>query len=165
MDTDIQFLVEDDAWQDVLNTQEDVWRTLIEAALAHAPQRIESAAVSVVLTNDAAIKNLNASYRSKDKPTNVLSFPQIDGWDKPLTPLIPGESVEIGDIILAWGVITAESAEQNKSFADHAAHLLVHGTLHLLGYDHLDDVEAAEMEGLETAILTAHGLADPYVEL
>lgn len=165
MTADIHFLVEDDAWQDVLAAQDSFWRTLIGAALAHAPQSIESVSVSVVLTNDAAIQDLNRTYRNKDKPTNVLSFPQVEAWDEPLTNLIPGESVEIGDIILAWGVIADESAGQKKPFADHAAHLLVHGTLHLLGYDHLDDAGAARMEGLETAILTAHGLADPYIEL
>ena len=112
--------------------------------------------VSLVFTNDAEIRGINAEWRSQDKPTNVLSFPAF-----PLTPgKMPGPM--LGDIIFAEETLTREAAELGKSFDDHLTHLLVHGFLHLFGYDHMDDEEAEKMEGLETRILGELGLSDPY---
>ncbi len=105
--------------------------------------------VSIVLADDAFIQNLNKEYRGKDKPTNVLSFPQ-------------GEPFSLGDIILARETITREAEDQKKSFDDHLSHLTVHGILHLLGFDHEEESEAEEMEALEIEILEKMGLKNPY---
>jgi probable rRNA maturation factor len=120
------------------------------------PEIAGAAELSLVLTDDAEQQGLNRDWRGIDKPTNVLSFPQIE----------PFGAVEglLGDIILARETLEREAAEQGVSFADHFTHLVVHGFLHLLGYDHLEDDEALAMEGLETQILAALGVADPYAE-
>lgn len=119
---------------------------VIEQVLAYLD--IKEAEVSVVLADDNFVQGLNREYRGKDKPTNVLSFPQ----DPPM----------LGDIVLAFETIEREASEQNKDFAAHLTHLLVHGVLHLLGYDHEDDQEASEMEGLEIEILQKMGINNPY---
>ena len=112
--------------------------------------------VSLVFTNDESIRGINAEWRGQDKPTNVLSFPAF-----PLTPgKMPGPM--LGDIIFAEETLTREAADLGKSFDDHLTHLMVHGFLHLFGYDHMDDEEAEKMEGLETRILAELGLSDPY---
>lgn len=103
------------------------------------------------------IQSLNATYRNKDKPTNVLSFPfeAPPGIDLPL----------LGDIVICPDVIEAEAKEQNKPLEHHYAHMVIHGVLHLLGYDHIEDEEAEEMERLEVEILTKLGIDDPYQDL
>lgn len=115
--------------------------------------------VSVRLVDREEIKLLNRDYRHKDEATNVLSFPAgaIDG-------LPAGAVLALGDIVVCAAVVSDEAALQGKSIDAHWAHILVHGTLHLLGYDHETDAEAAEMEGLEIRILTENGVTDPYVE-
>ena len=114
------------------------------------------AEVSVRIVAAAEIQGLNASYRQQDKPTNVLSFP-ADATAQP-----GGEPVLLGDVVVCAPVVRAEALEQGKPLADHWAHMLVHGTLHLLGYDHQADTEAARMEGLETTVLEGCGIANPY---
>jgi probable rRNA maturation factor len=113
--------------------------------------------VSVRVVDVDEMQTLNRDYRDKDKPTNVLSFPagEIDG-------LPADEGSSLGDVVICAAIVRDEAAEQGKSLADHWGHMLVHGTLHLLGHDHLTDAEATEMEGLEVKILTSHGVADPY---
>ena len=103
------------------------------------------------------MRTLNRDYRGRDKVTNVLSFPagDIDG-------LPAGAAQLLGDIVVCAAVVGEEAARQGKAAGDHWAHMLVHGTLHLLGFDHKSAAEAADMEGLEAHILTAQGLADPY---
>ena len=120
--------------------------------------------ISVRLTTDEEVQTLNAQYRQKDKPTNVLSFPmvQADLLDTIDQNSDDGE-VLLGDIVLAHGVCAREAAEKNISIEDHATHLIVHGTLHLLGYDHMEDHEAEAMERIETDALTSLGLEDPYL--
>jgi probable rRNA maturation factor len=117
--------------------------------------------ISVRLTGDEQVRELNAHWRGKDRPTNVLSFPMAETYE-----LQDGNVVEkellLGDIILAHGVCEAEAAEKSVPFEEHAAHLLVHGTLHLLGYDHHDAAEAADMESREVRALARLGIADPY---
>ena len=108
------------------------------------------AEISVVLADDDFVHILNKQYRSKDKPTNVLSF--------------ENEGVCAGDIVVAYGVLTREAREQHKSFRSHLAHLLVHGTLHLQKYDHLTEKQAQKMESLETKIMQKLGYPDPYQE-
>ncbi len=119
--------------------------------------------ISIRLTTDEEVQTLNAQYRQKDKPTNVLSFPMVqpdllDG----IANTDDGE-VLLGDIALARGVCEREAAEKGISVEDHATHLIVHGTLHLLGYDHLEDGEADAMEAIEIDALAALGLSDPYL--
>jgi probable rRNA maturation factor len=130
---------------------------LAERAIAAALARAEVSGaleVSLLLTDDAEQQELNRDHRGKDSPTNVLSFPA--GFVPPAGPR------PLGDISLALETVIREAEEQDKSVADHLSHLLVHGTLHLLGYDHGDDVEAEEMEALEREILAGLGVADPY---
>ncbi len=129
------------------------------ARLALASYSVE---VSVRFTGDEEVRQLNAAYRHKDKPTNVLSFPMVQSdLIEALGNTDDGEAL-LGDIVLASGVVRAEAAEKGIAVADHASHLVVHGMLHLLGYDHGSDVEAEHMESTEVAALAVLGLADPY---
>lgn len=119
--------------------------------------------VAVRLTSDEEVHTLNRQYRGKDKPTNVLSFPMIqpDLLDAVTQNSDDGEVI-LGDIVLAHGVCATEAGERNVSVEDHASHLIVHGVLHLLGYDHMGDAEAEAMEEMERAALAKLGLHDPY---
>ncbi len=119
--------------------------------------------VSIRLTSDEEVHALNNQYRGKDKPTNVLSFPMVqpDLIDTVSQNSDDGE-VLLGDIVLAHGVCVAEAAERGISAEDHASHLIVHGTLHLLGYDHMSDDEGDAMEAIERDALATLGIADPY---
>lgn len=121
--------------------------------------------ISLLGCNDARIAELNADFRGKPQPTNVLSWPsrergaQVAGG----MPRLPGrDTVELGDIAIAYETCAAEAAAAGRDLSDHALHLLVHGTLHLLGFDHERDADAALMEGLEIEILGKLGVADPY---
>jgi probable rRNA maturation factor len=119
--------------------------------------------ISVKFTDDNEVQSLNAAYRAKDKPTNVLSFPMFEADLLPALAATAGGEVLLGDIVLAQGVCAREAAEKGVSVADHATHLVVHGMLHLLGYDHEQGDEAAEaMEAIERAALAGLGIADPY---
>jgi probable rRNA maturation factor len=120
--------------------------------------------VSVRFTGDEDVRTLNAAWRGKDKPTNVLSFPMLE--TDALESLAAAEDGEalLGDIVLAHGICAKEAGEKGASVADHAAHLVVHGMLHLLGYDHEQgDEEAERMERVERDALASLGVADPYV--
>ncbi len=113
--------------------------------------------MSVLLADDATVQTLNRTWRNKDKPTNVLSFPAADG------PIQPGMARPLGDVVLAYDTLVRESTEQSKPFEHHFAHLLVHGTLHLLGQDHeTGEAEADAMEALEVAALRTLGIPNPY---
>ena len=109
--------------------------------------------IAVLLTSDAAIRTMNATWRGIDKPTNVLSFPAVES-----------EGAHLGDIAIACETVERESASENKTFLDHLAHLSIHGYLHLIGFDHETDREAERMEQLETRILASLGIADPYAD-
>jgi metalloprotein, YbeY/UPF0054 family len=117
------------------------------------------AELSVVLADDALVHRLNREYRGKDKPTNVLSFALTEAEEPDAGEDAP---IMLGDVILAWETVAREAAEQGKTPSDHMTHLVVHGVLHLLGYDHETDDEAEEMEQLETRLLDTLGIADPY---
>jgi probable rRNA maturation factor len=146
-----------------------VWPTLVEQALhaalaettyadlADTKQEIE---ISVTLGDDANVHALNKQWRGKDAPTNVLSFPMTSPDE--LDELPEGAEAMLGDIILAQGVCSREATEKNITIADHATHLVVHGMLHLLGYDHMNEGEAEEMEAIEQRALARLGIADPY---
>ena len=127
------------------------------AALKLSKARLKGAAeLSILLTNDAEQHELNRQWRGKDSSTNVLSFPQIEPFG-PVTGIL-------GDITMARETLEREAVDQGTSFPDHFTHLVVHGFLHILGYDHLSDAEALQMEGLETQILASLGIADPYAD-
>ncbi len=145
-------------------------RRAAEVAVAHSEfaDLIEAALpieISVRLTTDEDVHSLNRDYRGKDKPTNVLSFPMIE--PELVEQIAVGGEGELllGDIVLAHGVCAAEAKDKAIAFEHHAAHLIVHGTLHLLGYDHETGEEQAEaMEAVERAALAALGIPDPYKE-
>jgi len=147
------------------------WSALAEkavrAALLQTPdaeliEKDMAVEVSIKLSDDAEVQQLNAAYRGKDKPTNVLSFPMVQlDLIGALANTDDGE-VLLGDIILAQETCAREAEERGISLADHATHLIVHGTLHLIGHDHEDDAQAETMEALEIRALETLGLADPY---
>ena len=128
--------------------------------LVDSPRAVE---LSVRLTGDDEVRALNAQWRGKDKPTNVLSFPLMEP-DELEQASAEGPELLLGDVVLARGVCEREAAEKRIPVERHAAHLLVHGTLHLLGYDHQDDPSAGDMEHRETRALARMGIADPYAE-
>ena len=132
---------------------------LVARAVAAVPQLDGPAEVSIRLTSDAEMAELNGRYRGMPKPTNVLSFPAAAGL-----PLPPGEIRPFGDLVLAWATVAREARDQGKSLEAHVSHLLVHGLLHLQGFDHETDQDAEAMERLETQILAGLGYADPYLE-
>ena len=142
-------------------------RKAAEAAVAESafPQLAESGRaveLSVRLTSDEDVRALNAHWRGKDKPTNVLSFPMSEQYELEQADE-HGPELMLGDIVLARGVSEREAAEKEIPFERHASHLLVHGTLHLLGYDHGDDRDAADMESREVRALARLGIDDPYL--
>lgn len=160
-DLDLQISVEDDRWP-----EEEQLNVLCERVLHAAAQTLsieekqpfpkQPCEVSLVFTDDAAIREINAEWRGKDKATNVLSFPAF-----PVTPgKMPGPM--LGDIVIARETLEREAEDLDKPFDDHLTHLLVHGFLHLFGYDHIEKDEAEKMEALETRILAGLGLSDPY---
>lgn len=128
----------------------------IEAAARHASVSAEGAEVAIVLTDDSGIRTLNRDWRGIDKPTNVLSFPAVQ------TPGGGARPRMLGDIAIAYEITRREAASENKPFAHHLSHLAVHGFLHLVGYDHESDADAATMEGLERTILATLGVPNPY---
>ncbi len=118
--------------------------------------RMDEAELTIRIVDSEESQQLNHDYRGKDKPTNVLSFP----FEAPAEIALP----LLGDLIICAPVVTGEAQAQNKTLQAHWAHMVVHGTLHLLGYDHIDDADAEEMESLETKIITQLGFTNPYQE-
>ena len=160
--------IEADAEWDSSTDWSRLVRSAAEAAVAESafPQLAQAeraVELSVRLTGDEEVRALNAEWRGKDKPTNVLSFPLAD-QDELQRAAVGGPELMLGDIVLARGTCVREAEEKQISLEQHAAHLLVHGTLHLLGYDHHQDEEAADMEARETRALARLGIADPYEE-
>lgn len=124
--------------------------------------------IGVILGNDSLMKDLNHTYRGMKKPTNVLSFPQMKmkGLTAKTLDSVPGKGpIPLGDVVLAHQTIIKECKEQNKTLENHTVHLVVHGTLHLLGYDHMNAKDAKSMEKLECDILASLGYPDPYHEV
>lgn len=166
MDSDsshnIEVTVEAPAWHAAVTDPDQHCRRIVAAVLAREPALADRAAeVSVLLTDDGQVRELNRDYRGKDKATNVLSFPAEEELGAGLPPGFP---LLLGDIVVALETTAREAEAEGKSVRDHLAHLLVHGTLHLLGHDHEDDAQAERMEALEVELLAALGVADPYRE-
>jgi len=148
IELDLQLAVED---ENGLPSFEDVQRWLSNTVEKFQPQ----AEVTVRIVDEEESHQLNHEYRGKDKPTNVLSFP----FEAP-----PGIEIDLlGDLIICRQVVEREAKEQGKPLMAHWAHMVVHGSLHLLGYDHIEDDEAEEMESLETEIMQSMGFEDPYI--
>ena len=142
--------IEDAAWTEALPGAEALVLEAADATLASEGAVGEG--VTLLLTDDATIADLNRRFRQQDKPTNVLSFPAPQNPERFL-----------GDIALAYGVCAREAREQGKPLKHHMQHLVAHGVLHLLGYDHVSDAQADEMENLERAVLAGLGIPDPYL--
>jgi probable rRNA maturation factor len=155
----------DEEW-DSSSSWVELARKAAQAAIAESafPQLNESSRpveLSVRLAGDEEVRGLNAHWRGKDKPTNVLSFPMAEAYELEQSDE-DGPSIMLGDIILAHGVCEREAAEKGVSIDEHATHLVVHGTLHLLGYDHQADADATDMERREADALARLGIANPY---
>lgn len=164
----LEIAVEADEEWDSSRSWESLVRDAAEAAIAESafPQiatAIRPVELSVRLTGNEEVRALNGKWRGKDKPTNVLSFPMLDEPEL-LYANVAGPEMLLGDIILAHGICRNEAAEKGVSFEDHASHLLVHGMLHLLGYDHIDGDAAEDMETREIRALNRLGIANPYAE-
>ena len=144
-------------WRKTLPEAAALLRRAARAALkTELPAQAETT-LSILLTDDAEMRKLNAGWRARDKPTNVLSFPAEAAVDPKRPPAY------LGDIALGLATCKREAAEQGKTVADHVTHLAVHGVLHLIGYDHMTDAEAGAMEPREIEILSGLGVANPYV--
>lgn len=156
---EIAISVQCPAWIEALPDAEDRCRVVAAAALG-AGDLPETVELSLVLADDDTVRALNRDWRGKDKPTNVLTFAALDDEDAPLPE---GAPLLLGDVVLAYQTCAVEAVEQGKSLADHLAHLVVHGILHLLGWDHEEsEAEAEEMEAMEISILAALGISNPY---
>ncbi len=142
----IEVEIEDPAWTEALPDAEVLVDRAARAALGPT-----AGDVVVLLTNDAAVHEINARFRDRDQPTNVLSFPAAES-----------AAPHLGDLMLAFGVCAVEAGDQGKSLGDHLTHLVVHGVLHLRGRDHEDEAEAEAMEAEERSLLASLGVADPY---
>jgi probable rRNA maturation factor len=153
--------IEDARWTDAFPACEDLLTRAIAVALADANPPAGGVEVGVRLVDDGAIRGLNREWRGRDAPTNVLSFPLggPEAIDDPDFPWL------IGDIVMAFDTVDAESRRDGKPFAHHVAHLAIHAALHLLGHDHEDEREAEAMEAMETALLARLGIADPYASV
>jgi probable rRNA maturation factor len=149
-------------WKRALPDAADRAEAAARAAFLGARQRPAYAEISLVLADDATVRALNRRWRKRDSATNVLSFASA----APRTPTLPrkGDAAPtlLGDVVLAYETIAREAEEQGKKFADHFAHLVTHGVLHLLGFDHVEDAQARRMEALERRVLARLGVADPY---
>ena len=153
MTIDIDILISSDDW-DSVDDLDPLTRRCIAASVAESGVRlIDGCELSVTFCDDAEIQGLNAQWRGKDAATNVLSFP---------TPGAPENKPLLGDIVIAYETVAREAQEQEKTFHAHVTHMIMHGFLHLIGYDHESAAEAEEMETLERRIASTLGLRDPY---
>ena len=163
----VEIVIEDPRWAQL--SLQPLAETAARATLAGLGLAVEGFQISLLACDDARIAILNADFRGKPQPTNVLSWPSDERapefvGEDPERP-DPGpldDPLELGDIAIAYDTCTREAAEQGKPVAAHVTHLLVHALLHLLGYDHIEDEDAELMEGHEVRILASLGLPDPY---
>ncbi len=155
MTPQISTLVECEAWNELEGFEALAGEVIARAVAVTKIKLARGAEVSLLLCDDARIREINRAWRGLDKPTNVLSFPAA-----PRAML--AKSPAVGDIAIAHETVAREALEEGKTFRDHYMHMVVHGFLHLLGYDHETDAEAEEMEALEVSVLQQLGVADPY---
>jgi len=156
-DLAVDILIESEAWRMLPEAEDIVRRAITFAATSKVDIHHRNAELSVLLCDDKTIARLNGRWRGQEKPTNVLSFPA-----PPLQGAAPDGKTRLGDIAIAYETLADEAEENAKTVSDHLSHLVVHGFLHLLGYDHHMDDEAERMERLERDILAGIGVADPY---
>jgi probable rRNA maturation factor len=156
---DVDVVRHAEIWDRIAVSDEAFARAARAAFTAVPPDRQEPCEATIVLTDDAEMRALNRAWRGKDSSTNVLSFPAGNA-----PGAIEGEPRPLGDVVLAAETVLAEATGRDIPAADHAAHLVVHGMLHLLGCDHERDEDAEAMEALETRVLSTIGIADPYAE-
>ncbi len=147
--------IECESWSALANLHQLVDGALEVTVLEAKKKLLDGAEVSLLFCDDARIQELNRDWRGLDKPTNVLSFPAVPENRLASAPLL-------GDIAIAFETVSRESQEESKTLSDHTSHMIVHGLLHLLGYDHETDEEAEQMEALERAALARLGISDPY---
>ena len=147
--------VECELWSKLTDLDALVEHALQAARLEAGKTLFNEAEVSLLFCDDGRIQELNRDWRGLDKPTNVLSFPAVSADRLASAPLL-------GDIAIAFETVTKEARDENKTLSDHTSHMIVHGFLHLLGYDHENEKEAEEMEDLERRALARLGIADPY---
>lgn len=148
----IEVEIEAEAWSAALPDAETLVRQAGQAAVGDG----SGGGVAILLTDDAAVRDLNVRFRGADAPTNVLAFPAAPN------PEDAPHHMHLGDVALAFGVCEREAVDQGKPLADHLRHLVIHGVLHLLGYDHQDDAQATAMESRERELLAGLGVPDPY---
>ena len=148
--------IEDDGWQALAGLEAIATRAAEATLSGRDSGRSDAGEVFLLFTSDAEIKIMNRDWRGKDQPTNVLSFPSAD------MPIPAGQAAPLGDVVLAFETVSREAAGQGKTLTDHTSHLIVHGILHLLGYDHETEPEAQAMENEERRILANLGITDPY---
>lgn len=148
-------LLDDPRWRDRLDAEELVNKVVLKIIEVTNTTLYAQAEASFMFSDDNRIRKLNAEWRKKDAPTNVLSFPASHGDDLSEAPLL-------GDVVLAYETIDREAADEGKPFSHHAAHMIAHGFLHLIGFDHESDVDAIEMENVESRILMDLGMPDPW---
>lgn len=165
--TEIDISIPCPEWETSCPDCEAIVEEAVHAALSQSPvaRRMIAAGIepeiSVVLANDDLVHTLNREYRDRDNPTNVLSFAMLDGengWEEPEQP----GPCALGDLILAYETVEREAREENKPLPNHLTHLVIHGTLHLLGYDHMNGADAEVMESLEIQILNGLNIENPY---
>ncbi len=152
----LEIQVDDDAWRE-LDDPESLLRRAAQATVSVLDKDLSNTVVAISLATDEEVCELNKLWRNKNIPTNVLSFPAALDM-----PFPPDEPRPLGDIMLAAGVVRREAQQQGKSLEEHLVHLAVHGILHIMGYDHINEAEAIEMERLEIDILDTLGIANPY---
>jgi len=155
----VSVIVEHAAWREVIAEPVPLLQRAATAAVSEVRRMRRSRSawtpvVAVALMDDRAMRTLNKTYRGKDKPTNVLSFPSGEATE--------GKRRRLGDVAMALGTVKREAKAQGKTVSDHVTHLMVHAVLHLLGYDHEAEPDAEEMEAIERKTLAALGIADPY---
>jgi probable rRNA maturation factor len=153
----VDVIVESALWEEHSGLEALVRHAVAAAFEAGELEALPDAELAVLLADDARVQELNREWRKKDQPTNVLSFPAADPDEIAAAP-------HLGDLALAYETLVREADSEGKSFTDHLTHLVIHGTLHIFGYDHGDDVEAEIMENCERAALARLGIADPYKE-
>jgi len=165
MSLHVDVIINSPAWEslpfDAAAVAEDITKLAYQKAVRPAILQNRDTELSVVLSDNEEVQILNRDYRGKDKPTNVLSFAALDD-EESLTLIPQGESLPVGDIIISYQVLKEESAHMGVTFQDHYTHILIHGTLHVLGYDHENEDDATLMESLEIQILAGLGIKNPY---